>query len=306
MEPQRQRRAALQYLKHSVTHFPQLQAMVAILAEINNNKIQHLEILVLRFYTFLATLVLLLGVSAAIILRSLLLRRRHRRMIEEAIRNGTWIPPANLSRGGVKVDLSKKPQMWEAMLGGGGYVDPKVLDVHSYANRKDALEWSGLMPMSLQVLPEPQLNKDINNPAVSAEDVTENNNTTGDPQTLFDRIVRFIGWRSRSPTIPTVNSVPARTRPGQESSSPDTSASSDPQPDSLLPTPPIQVQLSVLIAMPSSHPAIPSLKPGEAVEGEGLPCLEVGCIDLRVYGEDETAKEADVGLISAHSGEGQR
>ncbi|KAF5374037.1 hypothetical protein D9757_010075 [Collybiopsis confluens] len=38
-------------------------------------------------YTFLATLVLLLGISGAIVARSLVLRRRHRRMIEEAIRN---------------------------------------------------------------------------------------------------------------------------------------------------------------------------------------------------------------------------
>lgn len=43
-------------------------------------------------YTFLATLVLLLGVSLAIVLRSLCLRRRHRRMVEEAIRNGTFHP----------------------------------------------------------------------------------------------------------------------------------------------------------------------------------------------------------------------
>jgi hypothetical protein len=71
-------------------------------------------------YTFLATLVLLLGVSAAIVIRSLLLRRRHRRMIEEAIRNGTWVPPAHgggAGNGGrQKVDLSKKPKMWEAFL----------------------------------------------------------------------------------------------------------------------------------------------------------------------------------------------
>ncbi|TFK60645.1 hypothetical protein BDN72DRAFT_506033 [Pluteus cervinus] len=73
-------------------------------------------------YTFLATLVLLLGVSASIVVRSLILRRRHRRMMEEAIRNGTWIPPAPTiggHTGRVKVDLSKKPKMFEVWLGGG-------------------------------------------------------------------------------------------------------------------------------------------------------------------------------------------
>ncbi|KAF5382401.1 hypothetical protein D9757_009812 [Collybiopsis confluens] len=68
----------------------------------------------LYLYTFLATLVLLLGVSGAIVARSLLLRRRHRRMIEEAIRNGTYIPPNILANARGRVDLAKKPRMWEA------------------------------------------------------------------------------------------------------------------------------------------------------------------------------------------------
>ncbi|KAF5366655.1 hypothetical protein D9757_012767 [Collybiopsis confluens] len=68
----------------------------------------------LYLYTFLATLVLLLGVSGAIVVRSLVLRRRHRRMIEEAIRNGTYIPPNILAGARGKVDLAKKPRMWEA------------------------------------------------------------------------------------------------------------------------------------------------------------------------------------------------
>lgn len=38
-------------------------------------------------------------------------------MIEEAIRNGTWVPPVPGSgRNGPRVDLSKKPKMWEAYL----------------------------------------------------------------------------------------------------------------------------------------------------------------------------------------------
>lgn len=43
--------------------------------------------------TTVVTLILLLTVSAAIVLRVFILRRRHRRMVEEAIRNGTYIPP---------------------------------------------------------------------------------------------------------------------------------------------------------------------------------------------------------------------
>jgi hypothetical protein len=90
-------------------------------------------------YTFLATLILLLGVSAAIVVRSLLLRRRHRRMVEEAIRNGTWVPPAPK----VRVDLRKKPRLWDA------WVAPPVLGgvgtgpAGGEGGERD--EWEGIM-----------------------------------------------------------------------------------------------------------------------------------------------------------------
>ncbi|KAF9490887.1 hypothetical protein BDN71DRAFT_143017 [Pleurotus eryngii] len=84
--------------------------------------------------TFTATLVLLLGVSSAIVARSLILRRRHRRMIEEAIRNGTWVPPAASSSR--RVDLSKKPKMYEAWISHGNIQDNRGLE-HA--------DWEGIM-----------------------------------------------------------------------------------------------------------------------------------------------------------------
>jgi len=42
-------------------------------------------------------------------------------MVEEAIRNGTWVPPAPPTRP-ARVDLSKKPVLWEAYLDGKGDV----------------------------------------------------------------------------------------------------------------------------------------------------------------------------------------
>ncbi|KAI3614255.1 hypothetical protein WG66_000074 [Moniliophthora roreri] len=128
----------------------------------------------LYLYTFLATLVLLLGVSAAIVIRSLLLRRRHRRMIEEAIRNGTWVPPANSSR--TKVDPSMKPKMYEAYLAGaggagaGGVIAPGGQEKHTsdvaehplaagYSGggkyQEEHLDWDTMMPISLQLLTTP-------------------------------------------------------------------------------------------------------------------------------------------------------
>lgn len=56
-------------------------------------------------------------------------------MVEEAIANGTWIPPT--SGRGAKVDMSKKPSMHNAYLGGGGYV-----------TEKEAMEWYGITPFA--------------------------------------------------------------------------------------------------------------------------------------------------------------
>ncbi|KAJ7654098.1 hypothetical protein DFH06DRAFT_1416930 [Mycena polygramma] len=104
----------------------------------------------LYLYTFLATLILLLGVSSAIVVRSLLLRRRHRRLIAEAIANGTWVPPAPR----VRVDLKKKPRLWDAWVvppvlggvaaggvggGGGGEEDG------GGGGEKEKGEWDGIM-----------------------------------------------------------------------------------------------------------------------------------------------------------------
>ena len=43
--------------------------------------------------------------------RSYLMRRRHRRMVEEAIRNGTYVPPSK-----TKKQLGKKPIIYDAFL----------------------------------------------------------------------------------------------------------------------------------------------------------------------------------------------
>lgn len=100
----------------------------------------------LYLYTFLATLVLLIAVSTAIVARSFVLRRRHRRLVEEAIRNGTWVPPTPTARSRrARVDLSKKPVMWEAYLGSAekdSAPTPVVVE--------DVREWDAIKPVSAQ------------------------------------------------------------------------------------------------------------------------------------------------------------
>jgi len=101
----------------------------------------------LYLYTFLATLLLLLAISVVIVGRSIVIRRQARRMIEEAIRNGTWLPQA----GRPVVKLGEKP---------------KLFDVYTTMNgvprRPDDsfLAWGGLKPLSATlkkpVSPSPQ------------------------------------------------------------------------------------------------------------------------------------------------------
>ena len=68
------------------------------------------------FTALTATLVLLLAVSSAIVIRSLILRRRHQRLVEEAIRTGTWLPHHFNSTSRRRRDVGQKPRLWESWL----------------------------------------------------------------------------------------------------------------------------------------------------------------------------------------------
>ncbi|KAF8146477.1 hypothetical protein K438DRAFT_1780860 [Mycena galopus ATCC 62051] len=92
----------------------------------------------LYLYTFLATLIVLFGISSAVVARSFVLRRRHRRMMAEAIANGTWIPPAPR----VNVDLHKTPRLWDT------WVQPPLMNVHGEKH-----DWDGLMPFAASYSP---------------------------------------------------------------------------------------------------------------------------------------------------------
>ena len=67
-------------------------------------------------FTFLATLFLLLFVSAAIVLRSFILRRRFRRRIEEAIAAGVYIPPPFGGTPPGPRRILERPKLWDIYL----------------------------------------------------------------------------------------------------------------------------------------------------------------------------------------------
>jgi len=92
----------------------------------------------LYLYTFLATLLLLLAISVVIVARSVIIRRRARRMIEEAIQNGTWVPQA----GRPVVKLGEKPKLFDV------YTTVDSIPGKSLAD-DDSLAWGGLKPLSV-------------------------------------------------------------------------------------------------------------------------------------------------------------
>ncbi|GJJ12136.1 hypothetical protein Clacol_006377 [Clathrus columnatus] len=111
----------------------------------------------LYLFTFLATLLLLLAVSCAIVIRSFILRRRFRRRIEEAIAAGVLIPGTldDTALGGMgrsrRRDFGEKPKMWEV------WIDESS-DLHpSNYHKRDSLgknegKWGDIMPVSAMML----------------------------------------------------------------------------------------------------------------------------------------------------------
>ncbi|TDL15030.1 hypothetical protein BD410DRAFT_796767 [Rickenella mellea] len=96
----------------------------------------------LYLYTFVATLVVLLAISGAIILRSIILRRRQRRLVEEAIRNGTYVPPSQR----YDPKLAKRPLLHDAYM--------KEAHVHQPESSEMTMEkWSDIRPLSAAIVP---------------------------------------------------------------------------------------------------------------------------------------------------------
>ena len=101
-------------------------------------------------YTFLGILILLLSFAGVKVGLPFLLRRRRE---QEAIRNGTYVPQTPLPSRPACVDLSKKPQLWEAYLGGGGggwrvgSFGKKELDIETNWKIEYSTDWECIKPI---------------------------------------------------------------------------------------------------------------------------------------------------------------
>lgn len=245
-------------------------------------------------YTFLATLVLLLSVSAAIVVRSYILRRRHRREIEEAIRNGTWIPPAAPGRTGARVDLSKKPRMWDA-----------YLDLHHPTRRystslfSEDKDWDSMKPLMVSYVNGPKRSQtsitmaraDAGNDR--AADGDEGRRRTSGPQRLLGRIgqgVRdILSTTARPPTLPL--SYPVNN--GSSQDVPLTEVES---------TGPPKVSVAVLIAMPRQYSSPSSssskLEPSSSFSSPTLPTLtKATVLNSSPRDDEEELPHIEMGVV---------
>ncbi|KAF8554047.1 hypothetical protein OG21DRAFT_1136135 [Imleria badia] len=208
----------------------------------------------LTVYTFLATLVLLLAVSSAIVVRSLILRRRHQRLVQEAIRTGTWLPHHfNSATGRRRRDIGQKPKLWEAWL------NPHNDDGENEDNEKRS--WGDIMPVYAAY---------VSPPAPSPKGPTASSaENPPDPSSRPSRFIRpFTRRRSPPSSQPTTVLPMAGQAPSLASSSP-----------TATPTPP-SVRLAVLVAMPN---------PSQKHHGDesGPPVVEIGVVEVDLK-DDET------------------
>ncbi|KAJ3476033.1 hypothetical protein NLI96_g11434 [Meripilus lineatus] len=234
----------------------------------------------LYLYTFLATLILLLTISAAIIARSYCIRRRQRQLLEEAIRNGTYVPPPPIR----PVDPNQKPVLYDVFLDSEG----GLVGVHEHRRNASEVEsvesdlkaqknfgtWGSIMPLAAVS------EKDVSPP--SPPEIVKTPSTATPPTPLHRVwIPRRLRTRQRSNDVP-LSVLPTSPSP----STPPTETPSDPpsSPD------PESVQLALFIAMPTpqrhqhqhQHSSDHSENDHHADDDEPLPPIEIGFTEVNL------------------------
>lgn len=243
-------------------------------------------------------------------------------MIEEAMRNGTWVPPTPPTRL-PRVDLSKKPELWEAYLGGGGWQpgglghgSGKELGIGTNWNFEYSKDWEAIKPVSADYamalssvpysdpthnptpLPPPIPNPGPRPVILTTPADEENRRAAAIPTTpsLFTRARTFLN--PPPPTFPLPASSPASSN-GSNAHSTNISMTE------LTSNSPSTVRVTVLIAMPSlpshssstppssfssslsqpktSHPLHSSgLQPNDTHDEQPLPYLEMGVAEVAI------------------------
>ncbi|KAL0577231.1 hypothetical protein V5O48_004749 [Marasmius crinis-equi] len=214
-------------------------------------------------YTFLGVLLLLLLLSSLFLIRTRALRQRHRRMVEEAIRNGTYVPPPDFK-------WSAAPVMWEAWVKKG---------------RKEDGIWEDIKPVSASLQPPPYVYDTPTNRDVHTFANLSPRSFAGGPTNIVERLrlPRLFGHRSSPSSSTLASSFTARTA-STDTFNPDMLVAS-PNPKAFVAKAPIHVEhavapqavrVSVLIAMPT--PTMAKVEDWEST----VPSVEVGSVDVDV------------------------
>jgi len=203
----------------------------------------------LYLFTFLATLLLLLAVSCAIVIRSFILRRRFRRRIEEAIAAGVLIPgslddgPAG-AMGRRRRDFGEKPKLWEVWVDENGQMHEGSSD--DEYNMKGEGKWEDILPVSATILSSSK-----STPTSGDGDQTHEN--AGEPQSrrrvILNRMFSNRRPMAPPPPAPAPQPQPQRNEIGDETND-HTDGSS---PGKERPKEEDILQVSVLISMPNPN-----------------------------------------------------
>jgi len=229
-------------------------------------------------------------------------------MVEEAIRNGTWVPPAPPTRP-PRVDLSKKPTLFEAHLGGGSWqggeikgLNGKDLGIGTNWTVENWKDWESIRPISVDYVPSgtpashlTSLPVPISVPAPitpSAPNGDEENQQTAEVSTaatpsLLTRVTSF--W---SPTSQSTSPLPASSTSATNLNR--NTPTNIPMTELRSPSP-SAVRVAVLIAMPSppsfhgsstarsssfSSSNVPTSSHPLDDEEQPLPQLEMGVVEI--------------------------
>ncbi|TFK33121.1 hypothetical protein BDQ12DRAFT_691652 [Crucibulum laeve] len=252
-------------------------------------------------------------------------------MMEEAIRNGTWIAPlpgmpgANARGGANKVDLSKKPRMWEAYLGSQGKrwrVQGRGRDSMLFGEGGEGT-WEGVLPFAAVWVGEKGEKGDQEAGVAASSNAVQGTTADADAprapvqaraRNVLRSFGRMISPVSTSPTSP----LPAS--PASPATDQPTNGSSTYLP---LGSAPGTLRVAVLIAMPSprssshypssssapsslphplagsssssSHPTSHPLSSVEEDDDDPLPHLEMGVAELPIVAPPSEHAELGVG-----------
>jgi len=212
-------------------------------------------------------------------------------MIEEAIRNGTWMPPPpGNGRTAPRVDLSKKPKMWDL------YLD---LNDQQQSVSVDERDWESIKPVMATYVYDPigKVNLasdqiDGTGTGLGAAGATSGGGAaggidTGQSTALFRRVVRSIRTA--------LNPTPSRPQFGQSAPTTNYMGTEQQMTDLGSSRGPAHIRVAVLIAMPGQHPSKANTAspltsrpvssgsiPLTNEDEEELPLIEMGVAELMV------------------------